>query len=173
MKLRNLVMIGMPASGKSTVGVLAAKVLGFDFVDTDLLLQKQEGLRLHEILAQGGPGAFLAAEDRLLSGLRVEESVVSTGGSAVYHQSGMNHLKRLGAVVWIDVPYGEIERRLGDIATRGVVLAPGQSLQQLYDERQPLYEHWADLRLKVGREDLETTVNRLAHLVKSEFELRL
>lgn len=162
----NLVLIGMPASGKSTVGVLAAKALGLDFVDTDLLLQKQEALKLHEILARDGSAGFLALEDRLLAGLTSDRTVVSTGGSAVYHRAGMENLKRLGTVVWIDVPYPEIERRLGDIATRGVVLGPGQTLKDLYDERQPLYKTWADVRLEVGREDLETTVNRLIGLVR-------
>jgi shikimate kinase len=155
----------MPASGKSTVGVLAAKVLGLDFVDTDLLLQKQEGMRLHQILASHGSGGFLALEDRLLAGLAMTQTVISTGGSAVYHQSGMENLKRLGPVVWIDVPYAEIERRLGDMATRGVVLAPGQTLRDLYDERRPLYEQWADHRLEAGREDLETTVGNLVRLL--------
>ena len=120
----NLILVGMPACGKSTVGVLVAKVLGLDFVDTDLLLQRKEGARLHEILERAGTAGFLASEDSLLSSLQMSQTVVSTGGSAVYHQRGMSHLKQLGPVVWIDVPYAEIERRLKDMATRGVVLAP-------------------------------------------------
>ena len=161
----NLILIGMPASGKSTVGVLAAKGLGFDFVDTDLLLQKQEGKKLHEILAREGNQGFLDAENRLLAGLSVSQSVVSTGGSAVYNARGMAHLKSLGTVVWLDVSFGEIERRLGDMVSRGVVLKPGQTLRNLFDERFPLYESWADLRLPVGQEPLETTANRLLSLV--------
>ncbi len=161
----NVILIGMPASGKSTVGVLAAKGLGFDFVDTDLLLQRQEGMKLSEILARGAKG-FLDAEDGLLAALSVTQSVVSTGGSAVYHARGMAQLKSLGTVVWLDVPYDEIERRLGDMVTRGVVLKPGQTLRDLFDERRPLYESWADLRLAVGQEPLETTANRLVALVR-------
>ena len=157
----NLILIGMPASGKSTVGVLAAKALGLDFVDTDVLLQKTEDLRLHEILARDGVEGFLALENRPLAELGFRSTVVSTGGSAIYHQPGMENLKRQGLVVWIDVPFAEIERRLSDIETRGVVLGPGQSLRDLYEERFPLYEKWADLRLPVGQEPLETTVNRL------------
>jgi shikimate kinase len=156
----------MPASGKSTVGVLVAKGLGFDFVDTDLLLQRQEGLKLHEILARDGVALFLATEARLLSGLSVSQSIVSTGGSAVYHARGMEHLKSLGTVVWLDVPYEEVERRLGDMVTRGVVLKPGQTLRDLFEERRPLYESWADLRFAVGQEPLEVTANRLVALLR-------
>jgi len=163
----NLILIGMPASGKSTIGVLAAKVLGLDFLDTDLLLQRREGLRLHEILQREGGDGFLALENRLLSGLEAAQTVISTGGSAIYHAAGMAQMKALGTVVWIDVPYGEIERRLGDIETRGVVLGPGQTLRDLYDERRPLYEQWADVRLDVEREDLEVTVGRLTGLFRS------
>jgi len=162
----SVILIGMPASGKSTVGVLAAKALGLDFVDTDLLLQKQEGLRLHEILQRDGASGFLSAENQLLSGLTVGSAVISTGGSAVYHAEGMKNLKAQGAVVWLDVPFAEIERRLSDVTTRGVVLASGQTLRDLYEERHPLYEEWADLKLPVDREDLETTVNRLLLLLR-------
>jgi len=167
-----LTLIGMPGGGKSTVGVLAAKVLGLDFADTDLLLQRSEGQKLQDILVRLGARGFLAAEDRLLAGLDLRDTVVATGGSAVYHAAGMANLKRLGPVVWLDVPYEEIERRLGDIATRGVVLGPGQTLRDLYDERQPLYRRWADLRLPVGREDLEVTVRRLADAVRLASGLR-
>ena len=161
----NLILIGMPGSGKSTVGVLAAKALGMDFLDTDLLLQKKERLRLHEILLRDGAKGFLAAENSLLATLEPEAAVVSTGGSAIYHPDGMKNLKNRGTVVWINVPFAEIQRRLSDIATRGVVLAPGQTLLELYDERLPLYKKWADQQLEVGREDLETTVSRLVKLV--------
>jgi len=162
---RNLVLIGMPGCGKSTAGVLVAKALGLDFVDTDLVLQRHEGLLLHEILEKVGTRGFLEAENRVLSQLKAEAALISTGGSAVYHEAGMTNLKTLGTVVWMDVPFDELERRLGDIRTRGVVLGPGQSLRSLYEERQPLYQRWADTRLEVGREDLEVTVRRLASLV--------
>lgn len=164
--MRSLTLIGMPGSGKSAVGVLAAKRLGLDFVDTDLLLQRREGLRLHEILALRGSEGFMVAENALLASLEAAETLIATGGSAVYHPEGMARLKTLGPVVWIDVPFEEIERRLGDFATRGIVLAPGQSLRDLYEERQPLYARWADHRLVVGREELEVTVNRLGELAR-------
>lgn len=151
----------MPASGKSTVGVLAAKALGLGFVDTDLLLQRHVRRTLQEFLERDGSAAFLATENRLLTELEAQQTVVSTGGSAVYHAEGMERLKANGFVVWLDVGFSELERRLGDISTRGVVLAPGQSLRDLYHERQPLYQRWADARLVVEREALEATVTRL------------
>ncbi len=163
MDLKNLILIGMPGSGKSTVGVLAAKALGLDFVDTDLLLQKQERRRLPELL-ELGTELFLQTENRLLSSLRFDGAVIATGGSAVYHETGMRHLRSLGRAVWLDVAFAELERRLGDLAARGVVLAPGQTLRALYDERRPLYERWADVRLSVRRESLDVTASRLAGL---------
>lgn len=161
----NVVLIGMPGSGKSTLGVLVAKALGLDFVDTDLLLQKQEGLRLADILAREGSSGFLDLENRLLAGLEVEKTVVATGGSAIYHEPGMVHMKSLGPVVWIDVPFKELRRRLGDLVARGVVLAPGQSLKGLFEERRPLYERWADIRLDSGKEAHEATVARVVGLL--------
>jgi shikimate kinase len=169
---RNLVLIGMPGCGKSTVGVLAAKALGLDFADTDLLLQRREGLRLPELLAAAGPEGFLAAENGLLAQLNLESTLISTGGSAVYHEQGMSHLKKSGTVVWLDVPFAELERRLGDIHSRGVVLAAGQTLRGLHDQRRPLYQRWADATLAVDREDLEVTVGRLAAWYRSQAEQR-
>lgn len=160
----NLVLIGMPGSGKSTLGVLVAKALGLDFVDTDLMLQRQAGMRLAEILARHGTDGFLAMEDQLLASLEVEKTVVATGGSAIYHARGMAQMKALGPVVWIDVPFRELRRRLGDLAARGVVLDEGQTLRELFEERRPLYSQWADLRLPSGREPLEATVARLRGL---------
>ena len=162
---RNLVLIGMPGSGKSTLGVLVAKALGLDFVDTDLLLQRQEGLKLAEILDRDGAPGFLRLEDRLLATLKVDRTVVATGGSAIYHAAGMANLQALGPVVWIDVPFRELRRRLGDLAARGVVLAPGQSLKGLFEERKPLYSRWSQVRLPSGREPLEATVDRLVRVL--------
>ena len=163
----NLILIGMPGSGKSTLGVLIAKALGLDFVDTDLMLQRREGLKLAEILARQGAEGFLALEDRLLASLRVEKTVVATGGSAIYHEQGMANLQAQGTVVWIDVPFPELRRRLGDLSARGVVLAPGQTLKGLFEQRRPLYTRWAQVRLPSGKEHHEATVGRLVALLKS------
>jgi shikimate kinase len=171
MDRKGLVLIGMPGSGKSTVGVLAAKALGLDFVDTDVLLQKQEGLRLADILERDGPDGFLDAEGRLLVGLDALGTVIATGGSAVYHDTGMERLKQGAVVVWLDVEFAELRRRLGDLRARGVVLAPGQTLLELHIERKDLYERWADERLEIGAgEDLDTTAQRLVGLVTSRID---
>jgi shikimate kinase len=169
--MRNIVLIGMPGSGKSTVGVLAAKALGLDFLDTDLLLQKREGLRLADILERDGPDGFLDAESRMLVELEASGTVIATGGSAVYHETGMERLKNSGLVVWIDVTFSELRVRLGDLRARGVVLAPGQSLLELHVERKALYEQWADERLEVDSgENLDTTAARLVALIHEEEE---
>ena len=172
MNRKGLVLIGMPGSGKSTVGVLAAKALGLDFADTDLLLQKREGLRLADILERDGPDGFLDAEGRLLAELDAHGAVVATGGSAVYHDAGMERLKTAALVVWLDVPFAELRSRLGDLKERGVVLAPGQSLLELHVERKALYEHWADERLEVDEgELLASTAARLVELVRLRGEM--
>jgi len=167
MNRTGLILIGMPGSGKSTIGVLAAKALGLDFVDTDVLLQKREGLRLADILERDGPDGFLDAEDRMLTELDAAGTVVATGGSAVYSERGMERLKSAGLVVWLDVDFAELSRRLGDLRVRGVVLAPGQSLLELFVERKALYEQWADERLEVEDESLDTTAGRLVELVRA------
>lgn len=171
MDRKGLVLIGMPGSGKSTIGVLAAKTLGLDFVDTDVLLQKQEGLRLADILERDGPDGFLDAEGRMLAGLDAAGTVVATGGSAVYHDPGMERLKTDAVVVWLDVTFAELRRRLGDLRARGVVLAPGQTLLELHIERKDLYDRWADERLEVETgEDLDTTASRLVALFNSRLD---
>lgn len=162
----NLVLIGMPGSGKSTVGLLAAQRLGWDFLDTDLLLQRRHGLSLAELLSRRGPAGFLAAEDDLICSLTVEQTVIATGGSVVLGSRGPAHLKTLGTVVWLDVPLAELEARLGDMAGRGVVLGPGQSLADVEQSRRPLYEAAASWRFEGRRESLERTAARLVDRVR-------
>jgi shikimate kinase len=140
---RNVVLIGMPGVGKSTVGVLLAKVLARVFVDTDLLLQRRCGERLQPFIDRHGLAAFLAAEERLLCSLRARRAVVATGGSAVYSERGMQHLAHNGLIVWLDLPLAVLRSRLSDLPTRGVVREPGQSLAQLHALRRPLYRRHA------------------------------
>lgn len=140
----NVVLIGMPGSGKSTVGVLLAKTLGRSFVDTDLTLQQQEGKLLQDILAEQGIEAFYACEARTILSLRCKGAVIATGGSVVMEPAAMTHLKGLGRVLYLDVPLEEIEGRVQNIATRGVALDEGQTLADLFALRTPLYRRYAD-----------------------------
>lgn len=143
--LDNLVLIGMPGSGKSTVGVLLAKALGLDFVDVDLVIQQREGALLQEILDTRGTEAFLAAEEEAVLSLRCRGAVIAPGGSAVCREKGARHLKELGRVIYLRVPLEELDRRIQDLATRGIAMAPGQGLADVMAYRGPLYEKYADL----------------------------
>ena len=144
----NLTLIGMPAAGKSTIGVILAKTLGMHFVDTDILIQEKEGELLQNIIDKKGNDYFKHVEEKGLCGMDVRDTVISTGGSAIYYPSAMEHLKKDGLIIYIDVEFEEIERRLDNISTRGITLAKGETLKDLYNKRVPLYEKYADLTLK-------------------------
>ncbi|OZC35196.1 shikimate kinase [Marinobacter vinifirmus] len=145
---RNLIFIGMPGSGKSTVGVLAAKRLGMGFVDTDLLIQEEAGRTLQEIVDQDGYQALRHIEEQVLLKLSVENQVISTGGSAVYSDAAMRHLKANGTVVFLDIPLDVVMQRIGDYSLRGISRRPDQSLSELFDERFALYSRYADITVK-------------------------
>ncbi len=144
MKSNNIVLIGMPASGKSTLGVLLAKQLGYDFVDADLLIQRSAGKILQRVLDEDGAEAFAALESGVLCSLSYENTVIATGGSAVYHADAMRHLSEIGHIVYLKIPFSFLERRLGNLAVRGVLRRPGQSLADLFEERRALYEKYAE-----------------------------
>lgn len=143
--LRNVVLIGMPGAGKSTIGVLLAKALARQFVDTDLLLQGAAGAPLHELLARHGRDGFRALEERQILALTARATVIATGGSVVYSPAAMAHLRTLGPIVYLEVPLATLQQRLGDLRARGVVMAPGQTLAALHAERVPLYRQYAEL----------------------------
>ncbi|SFN25032.1 shikimate kinase [Marinobacter pelagius] len=145
---RNLVFIGMPGSGKSTVGVLVAKRLGLGFVDTDLLIQQEAGRTLQEIVDQNGYQALRKIEEQVLLNLTIENHVISTGGSAVYSDVAMRHLKSNGTVVFLDIPLDVVIERIGDYSLRGISRRPDQSLAELFDERFALYSRYADVTVK-------------------------
>lgn len=145
---RNLVFIGMPGSGKSTVGVLVAKRLGLGFVDTDLLIQQEAGRTLQEIVDQDGYQALRNIEEQVLLNLDVQGHVISTGGSAVYSDAAMKHLKADGTVVFLDIPLDVVIERIGDYSLRGISRRPDQSLAELFDERFALYTRYADVTVK-------------------------
>lgn len=144
MKKNNIVLIGMPGAGKSTVGVVLAKKMGRRFLDSDLLIQEQTGKLLHEIIKEKGLDGFLAVEDGVNASIETRNSIIATGGSVVYGQKAMEHLRDIGRIVYLSLSYESIEKRLGDLNERGVALKEGQTLQSLYDERIPLYERYAD-----------------------------
>lgn len=141
--MNNIILIGMPGAGKSTIGVILAKVLGMNFVDSDLLIQKQEGKLLNEIIETVGLDAYLSIENRINKEIEMENTVIATGGSVVYCPEAMEHLRGIGTVVYIRLSYETINDRLGNMRKRGVVFRKGQSLRSLYEERCPLYEKYA------------------------------
>ena len=164
--MNDIVLIGMPGSGKSTVGVLLAKALGCLFTDVDLLISHRAKKPLQCILDEDGLEAFLALEEEVGSRLRAENTVIATGGSMVISDKAMRHLKTLGTVVYIDVPFEEIERRVTNIKTRGIVFHPNETLADVYRERKPLYERWADLTVKVEATDgIEDTVDKVISML--------
>lgn len=168
--MANIVLIGMPGCGKSTVGVLLAKALQMDFVDTDIVLQQQQGKKLQEIIDQVGNDAFLKLEEDCVRNLECDQTVVATGGSVVYGKEAMRRLHKNGLVVYIRLPYEEIERRLSNLATRGVTLKKGQTLRNLYDERIPLYEAEADYIFEPEEGDVQETVLDLAQRLSARME---
>lgn len=144
----NLIFIGMPGSGKSTIGVLVAKRLGMGFTDTDLLIQEQAGRTLQEIVDRDGYVALRQIEEQVLLALDVQNQVISTGGSAVYSDAAMQHLKRNGTVVFLDISLETVIHRIGDYSLRGISRRPDQSLAELFEERFALYTRYADLTVK-------------------------
>lgn len=163
----NIVLIGMPGSGKSTVGVLLAKALLCHFVDTDLIIQAKHGKSLCEIINDIGIDGFIKTENEILSQQSFENTVVATGGSAVYGKEAMNNLKKNGIVVYIKLPPEVIESRINNITTRGIAMPEGFTIKQLYDERAPLYEKYADITVDCSNLEIEETVKRIADAVNS------
>jgi shikimate kinase len=146
----NIVLIGMPAVGKSTVGVLLAKRTGRAFLDTDIYIQTHAQQRLQDILDHEGIDGFCALEEQYLLSIHCQAHVVATGGSVVYSARAMQHLRSGGTVVFMDLGPEQLKQRLGDIDARGVIRAPGQSIAGLYRERQPLYDKYSDIRIDCG-----------------------
>lgn len=164
----NIILIGMPGVGKSTVGVILAKVLGMSFIDSDLVIQEKTGKRLKEIISEQGIDGFNAVENQVNSELLVENSVIATGGSAVYGKEAMEHFQGIGTIVYLSIDYGDLIGRLGDLDERGVVHREGQTLQDIYEERVVLYEKYADVTVREydGNINIESTVSAIVDAVK-------
>ncbi len=148
--MKNIILIGMPGSGKSTVGVLLAKSAGMGFIDTDLLIQSASGRLLYKMIEEDGIEAFIKKESEVIGNLVCDNCVIATGGSAVYGEKGMKNLKSLGVVIYLKLSCDEIKRRLKNIRTRGVVMRQGETVEALYNERIPLYEKYADITVNAG-----------------------
>lgn len=156
----------MPGSGKSTIGVLLAKIMGYEFIDSDLLIQKRAGKRLFEIIDEYGIEYFLNLESDVNSSIDTERTVIATGGSAIYSDEAMNHLKKIGKIVYIDVPLDEIKKRIGDFSTRGIIMKNGNSLNELYAERSVLYKKYADITIPSNDSDLSKNAIRISEILK-------
>lgn len=155
----NIVLIGMPGVGKSTVGVVLAKALGYNFVDADLVIQQQTGKLLCELIAENGTEGFLEIEDEVNSRIEGHKAVIATGGSAVYCANAMEHYKEIATVLYLSVSYETLEERLGDLKNRGVVLNDGQTLKDLYDERTAYYEKYADVTVNEEGLSIRETID--------------
>ena len=166
----NIVLIGMPGAGKSTLGVVLAKVLGYQFIDTDLLIQESEGRLLKDIISQDGLETFIKIENHINASINTRHSVIATGGSVIYGKEAMEHLRETGIVIYLKLSYQTISKRLGNIRQRGVVLKDGQDLYGLYEDRCPLYEKYADIVINcenmVLEQTMETIVERINTIVE-------
>lgn len=164
----NIVLIGMPGVGKSTVGVILAKVMGYQFIDADIVIQQQEGRLLHEIIEEEGTEGFIQVENRVNASLSASHAIIATGGSVVYGKEAMEHLREIGTVVYLEVSFPVLEKRLADIKGRGVVLKEGQNLYDLYLERTLLYESYADIRIAETGLDIEQTVEQIVSQLQQD-----
>ncbi len=163
----NIVLIGMPAVGKSTVGVILAKILGYRFIDTDIVIQEKENRLLRDIIASEGVEGFIETENRIISTLKAEKAVIATGGSVVYGRKAMKHLSEIGTVIYLKLDYSKLKYRLGNIRNRGVVIRKGQRLSDLYNERCPLYESYADIIVDENGRNIEKTVEQILENIHS------
>ena len=159
--MNNIIFIGMPASGKSSVGIVVAKRLGYEFVDTDLLIQKQEGRLLREIIADLGNEGFLKIENQVNRDVQAEKCVISPGGSVIYCEEAMRHFKEIGTIVYLKVSFEDLKKRIRSLKKRGVVLKEGQTFRELYLERTKLFEKYADVTVCEDGLELEETIEKV------------
>ncbi len=159
--MKNIILIGMPGAGKSTVGVVLAKKAGYAFLDSDLLIQSRKGKLLHELISEEGVEGFWKTEEAVNLSIETDRTVIATGGSAIYGARAMEHFKKIGTVVYLKLSCEEITKRLGDLCERGVTLREGQSLSDLYRERVPLYEKYADITIDCERLSIREIVEEI------------
>ncbi len=157
----NIILIGMPGAGKSTIGVVLAKNMGYGFIDSDLVIQEKEGRILHDIISDIGNDAFIQLENNINSSIEARRCVIATGGSAVYGRDAMEHFKALGKIIYLAHSCAEIRKRLGNLAKRGVAIKEGQTLRDLYNERIPLYEKYADITIDCDKKEIRDIVEEI------------
>ena len=162
MSHRNVVLIGMPGSGKSTIGVLLAKNLSCQFLDSDLVIQEKIGSRLQDYIDKYGSAAFDEMEDQVNAGIDVENTVIATGGSAVYGENAMRHFKEIGTVVYLRVSFEDLLERIPNFESRGISIPEGMTFQDLYNERIPLYERYADITVDAGKKEIWSAVEDIS-----------
>lgn len=160
--MKNIILIGMPGAGKSTIGVLLAKTLGFSFIDTDLIIQQNTGRLLQNIIDEDGLDVFCSAEERAICSVTAErDSVIATGGSAVYSAKAMEHLKSCGEIYYLSLPPEEIKARISNITTRGIAKHPGETIDDVFTQRERLYNQYADVTVDCHGKSLEETVEEI------------
>ncbi len=160
--MKNIVLIGMPAVGKSTVGVLLAKTVGFSFVDTDLIIQQNTGRLLQDIIDNDGLDAFCIDEERAICSVSADgNSVIATGGSAVYSREAMLHLKSNGIVYYLRIPAEELKKRLSNIKTRGIAMRPEDTIEDVFSRRAALYKEYADITVECEGKSAEEIVEEI------------
>ena len=166
MKKKNVILIGMPGSGKTTIGTELSEALGYGYIDSDSVIVAREGMRLNELMAKVGRDGFLDIEAKINSELCADRCVIATGGSVVYRETAMQKLATMGTIVYLQLPYEVISARLGDLVKRGVALKEGDTLLDLYHERTPLYEKYADIRVPLGDYPIAECVRKVAEALK-------
>ena len=166
--MKNVVLIGMPGAGKSTAGVVLAKTLGMNFIDTDLLIQAQTKQKLQDIIDRQGIERFLQIENEVVRKIDVEDSVIATGGSVVFGEEAMQNLRKKGIILYLQLSAETIARRLGNIRTRGIAMPPGMTVQELFEKRTPLYEKYADMIVPTEGKSLEQTVAFIMQLLEGK-----
>ncbi len=164
--MNNIILIGMPGCGKSTVGVVLAKIIGYKFLDTDLLIQETTGKLLQDIINEKGNDGFLETEADVIETINCDKHIIATGGSAVLNERGLEKLKKLGTLIYLRHPFDEINKRISNLDTRGVTLDNGQTLKDLYDYRSPIYDRAADIIIDAAFLSIEETAKAVIQSIK-------
>lgn len=164
---KNISLIGMPAAGKSTVGVILAKYMNMNFIDTDILIQSNTGKKLSEIIEKRGMAEFCNIEEEIVSGIKAENSIIATGGSVVYGERGMAHLQKIGDIIYLETSLSAVEKRISGLEERGVVHKSGQSINDLYYERVPLYKKWCDFCVDTSTGKPEDVIGEIIKRIKA------